>query len=391
VAGGRSFSGGPKHHCLFRTAPNTIMGSMDAPIQYARTADGVGIALWTLGTGEPLVYMAGSPWCHVELLQVPECVRWYESLAVNLMLVRYDVRGTGLSDREVDDYSLAAQILDLEAVVESLGLHRFALFAAANAGPVAIAYAASNPDRVSSLVLWCSWSKGAEIFSPRLDAWRGLLDHDWQLMTDTCAHLCLGWSEGEVGRMAAENLRESVTTDVMRATLDAVKDIDVSAMLPQVAAPTLVFSRPDISWLPAEAARNLASRIPNARLSTLHGESTAPYLGDTEAVINSLHQFLSSEDSATVTGPDADAPGGIITNANAGDLRSHAKAPPAGLTPRETQVLRLVASGKTNNEVAEELVLSIRTVERHIGNIYSKIGARGRADATVFALKQGVL
>ena len=73
---------------------------MDAPIQYARTADGVGIALWTLGTGEPLVYMAGSPWCHIELLQLPACVQWYERLAEDRMLVRYDVRGTGFSDRE---------------------------------------------------------------------------------------------------------------------------------------------------------------------------------------------------------------------------------------------------------------------------------------------------
>ena len=191
--------------------------------------------------------------------------------------------------------------------------------------------------------------------------------------------------------MAAENLRESTTPEVMRAALDAVRGLDVSAMLPNVKAPTLVFGRPDISWIPGEAARNLASRIPNARLLILDGESTAPYLGDTEAVITSLHQFLSSEASATVTGPDVEAPGGNIIKANADDLRGQDKAPPAGLTPRETQVLRLVASGRTNNEIAEELVLSIRTVERHIGNIYSKIGARGRADATVFALKQGVL
>ena len=77
---------------------------MDAPIQYARTADGVGTALWTLGTGEPLVYMAGSPWCHIELLQLPACVEWYERLAENRMLVRYDVRGTGFSDREAFDH-----------------------------------------------------------------------------------------------------------------------------------------------------------------------------------------------------------------------------------------------------------------------------------------------
>ena len=357
------------------------MFGMDASIRYARTTDGVGIALWTLGTGEPLVYMAGSPWCHVELLQLPACVQWYERLAEDRMLVRYDVRGTGLSDREVDEYSLAAHILDLEAVVESLGLQRFTLFAAADAGQVAIAYAAGNPDRISSLVLWCSWSKGSEILSPRLDAWRGLLDHDWQLMTDTCAHIALGWSEGEVGRLAAENLRESVTPEVMRAALDAASGLDVSALLPQIEAPTLVFSRPDISWIPAEAARNLASRIPNARLSIVDGESTAPYLGDTQAVIDSLHRFLNAEDPAVMPGPD------VVSN----ETRGRDKAPPAGLTARETEVLRMVAGGKTNNEVAEELVLSIRTVERHIGNIYSKIGARGRADATVFALTQGIL
>ena len=359
------------------------MCGMDAPIRYARTADGVGIALWTLGTGEPLVYMAGSPWCHVELLQVPECVRWYERLAETRMLVRYDVRGTGLSDREVDDHSLAAQILDLQAVVASLGLERFTLFAAANAGPVAIAYAASNPDRVSSLVLWCSWSKGVEIDSPGLDAWRGLLDQDWQLMTDTCANLALGWSEGDVGRLAAEHLRESVTPQVLKAGLEAVREVDVSASLPDVSSPTLVLSRPGISWIPAETARNLASRIPNAQLSILDGESTAPYLGDTEAVINVVDRFLTAEDHATPERRSVDA--------DDEHRQERANARPAGLTAREFEVLRLVASGKTNNEVAEELVLSIRTVERHIGNLYSKIGARGRADATVFALTQGIL
>ena len=134
------------------------MGTVEVPIQYTRTADDVSIALWTLGSGEPLVYMAGSPWCHVELLQVPECVRWYEQLAESRTLVRYDVRGTGHSDREVEDHSLDAQILDLEAVIEATRLETFPLFAAANAGPVAMAYAAANPERVSNLVLWCSWA-----------------------------------------------------------------------------------------------------------------------------------------------------------------------------------------------------------------------------------------
>ena len=190
---------------------------MERHVQYAKTADGVSMALWSLGKGEPLVYMTGGPWNHIELWEIPECRRWYGRLAQNRMLVRYDVRGTGLSDREVTDYSLDAQVLDLEAVVDQLGLDRFSLFGAANAGPVAIAYAVRHPKRLSRLVLWCAWAKGMHLTSPRLQVWLGLLDQDWQLMTDTCIHLALGWTEGDLGRLAAEYLRESVTPEVLRA------------------------------------------------------------------------------------------------------------------------------------------------------------------------------
>ena len=364
---------------------------MEVPIRYAQTADGVNIAFWTLGRGDPLVYMAGAPWCHVELLQVPECVRWYEQLAEDRLLVRYDVRGTGLSDREIEDHSLNAQLLDLEAVIEATALEKFGVFAAANAGPVAIAYAAANPERVSSLILWCAWAKGSEIRSPRIDAWRGLLDHDWQLMTDTCAHLALGWSEGEIGRRAAENLRDNITPGVMKAGLDAAVTFDVSATLQNVEAPTLVFSRPNISWIPAESARNLAAKIPDSRLSILDGESTAPYLGDAETVLASLQRFLDSDDQKSGKAQEVDVLTDAGTDTSAATPHHPAVTFPSGLTSREAQVLTMVASGRTNNEVADELVLSIRTVERHIGNIYSKIGARGRADATVFALTHGLV
>jgi len=361
---------------------------MEAPIRYAHTADGVNIAFWAFGRGEPLIYMAGAPWCHVELLQIPGCVRWYEHLAEDRTLVRYDVRGTGLSDREIEDHSLSAQLLDLEAVIRALGLENFSLFAAASAGPVAIAYAAENPERVSNLVLWCSWAKASEILSPRLAAWRGLLDQDWQLMTDTCAQIALGWSEGEVGRLAAENLRESVTPGVMRAGLDAAESFDVSGTLRNVKAPTLVFSRPNISWIPAESARRLAAGIPDSQLSILDGESTAPYLGDTATIIAAMQRFLDPDDQQS--GDDHEV--NLKTHSfGAGPLPRRDVKFPSGLTEREVQVLSMVAGGKTNIEVAEELVLSIRTVERHIGNIYAKIGARGRADATVFALTHGLV
>ena len=358
---------------------------MERRIQYASTADGVSIAFWTLGEGRPLVYMAGGPWNHIELWEVPECRRWYERLAPKRMLVRYDGRGTGLSERNVADRSLDALVLDVEAVVDRLGLDTFDLLGAADAGPVAIGYAARHPERVSCLVLWCAWAKTSDIRSPRIQAWLGLIDQDWELMTDTCAHLVLGWSGGEIGRHAAEWLRESVTREGAQAALAALGRFDVTPLLPQVKAPTLVLHRRGVPWFPVDIAKGLASRIPDARLTVLEGESTAPYLGDTEAVARAIDEFLGAKDEAIGLHPQREV------RLEPGTESQSARPNPDGLTEREVEVLSLIASGRTNNEIAEELVLSVRTVERHIGNIYGKISARGRADATAYALTRGLI
>ncbi len=162
------------------------MRIMERLTQYTRAADGVRIAYWTLGTGEPLVYLAGGPWNLIELWEVPQCRAWYERLAQNRMLVRYDVRGTGLSEREVSEFSLDAYVGDVEAVVSELGLTRFDLFAAGDAGPVAISYAIRHPGRVSRIVMWCAWAQGTNFeTSPRIQAWQGLIDQDWELMSET--------------------------------------------------------------------------------------------------------------------------------------------------------------------------------------------------------------
>ena len=143
---------------------------MEPRIRYATATDGVSIAFWTLGEGPPLVYMAGGPWSHIELWDIPECRRWYERLAQKRMLVRYDVRGTGWSERDVSDHSLDALVLDVDAVVNRLGLDRFVMFGAADAGPVAVAYAARHPEHISRLILWWSWARRPDIESPRMKA-----------------------------------------------------------------------------------------------------------------------------------------------------------------------------------------------------------------------------
>jgi DNA-binding NarL/FixJ family response regulator len=204
-------------------------------------------------------------------------------------------------------------------------------------------------------------------------------------MTDTCAHLALGWPAGEVGRHAAQRLRESVTPKAARAALAAMGTFDVTELLPRLKAPTLVLHRGDIPWLPVNIARELASRIPDARLMILEGESTAPYLDDTEATASAIDEFLGEVEEGRTAQREAGAP--ASKQDGSGSARGHSH----GLTEREVEVLRRLAGGQTNGEISEELFVSVRTVERHVANIYAKIGARGRANATAYALTHNLI
>jgi len=288
-------------------------GAMEPRIQYAQTADGVSIAFWTLGEGTPLVQMPMLPWSHIQLQwQNPGWRRWYERLAEKRKLVRYDGRGTGLSDRNVADCSLDAHMLDLQAVVERLGVQRFALVGSFTAAPVAIAYAARHPEAVSRLVLWCPWARQ----EARAQALRALRDTgDWELYTEAAAYAWFGWSAAEEAHRIAAYLRECTTLETARAIYNALAEFDVTAVLSQVRSPTLILQRRQVPALPSvEVARGLASRIPDARLAVLEGESAAPWVGDMEAVLAAFDEFL-GEGQEAVAGvePPAAAPGAPLT------------------------------------------------------------------------------
>ncbi|HLA19702.1 MAG TPA: alpha/beta hydrolase, partial [Dehalococcoidia bacterium] len=139
---------------------------MEPRIQYAQTEDGVSIAYWSLGEGMPTIILPNAPFSHVELeWQIPEYRRWYESYIERVNLTRYDNRGCGLSDRDVSDFSLEAHLRDLSAVVDQVSKEPVALIAPLLTGPVAIAYAARRPERVSHLALWCSFARGADYWA----------------------------------------------------------------------------------------------------------------------------------------------------------------------------------------------------------------------------------
>ena len=278
-------------------------------VRYATTSDGVSIAYATVGEGPPVVMLMPFPWTHLEgAWRLPEIRRWHEHFAEHAHLVLYDSRGTGLSDRVEGELSLDMLLLDLDAVVGHLGLERFALMTAPTSGPIAIAYAARHPERVTRLVLFCTFARGAESYLQQLDPLRGIADHDWDLYLETSAHVVIGWSEGEYAHRYADLLRQGATASVVKAYEDLLRTVDVTPLLSSVVAPTLVLHRRGLPQPPIDVARALAAHIPDARLVILEGSSPAPFIGDLESVVRPIEEFLGTRPTVAVSAPTNAAP-----------------------------------------------------------------------------------
>ena len=288
---------------------------MEPRIQYAKTSDGVSIAYWTLGAGMPLMHM---PWGGISNAQVewelPDFRSWYEHLASKWALIRYDPRGAGLSDRDVSEFSVESYLLDIDAVARGLSLDRFVLFAPLHTGPAAIAYAASKPERVSHLVLWCSWARSVDFYaSPEAQALVTLRDKDWDTYSQAVAHAFTGWSEGGAGSQLARLIRESFTQDELLTALSTgVGTADATALLPRVVSPTLVLNLRQFRLVGMNLAKGLASKISGARLVVLDGESAFPVGDVAEAAISAIDEFL-GEGEEPAAGAEPTAAGGMVT------------------------------------------------------------------------------
>jgi len=262
---------------------------MEERIQYARTKDGVSIAYSTAGEGLAVVQAPPIPFSQVQLGQaIPEDSQWWALSGSRR--VRYDARGTGLSDRDVTDFSLDTMVSDLEAVVDDLGLQRFALWGFITSGPIVIAYAARYPERVSHLILWSAWARTSDVLQEsQAKGLLALAQTDWELFTETAAHAFFGWSIGDLAHRAAVFMREGITPEATVAMIAALTDSDVTALLPEVRAPTVVFHSKEAPLPDISVARELASGIPNARFVVLEGTAAGSF---PEEADSALRQFL---------------------------------------------------------------------------------------------------
>lgn len=345
---------------------------MEQPVRYCITEDGVRIAYNVLGDGPPLFfvhYIYAFSHSHF----VPSYDGALRRIGRGRQFIRCDMRGTGLSQRDIPDLSPAAAILDMEAVVRDLGLSRFTLMGAAAGGLRAIEYAARHPDQVAALVLYEAFPRLQDAFPrPVLEAISQLCRADWQLATRTMADAGIRRLDESEGLRWAEMTQASTTGETMARLIDEALEHDVTQRLSSIQCPTLVcHSRNDPIW-PFAAAQRMADAIPDARMVHLDDAFGGAFV-QPDSAVEAIDSFL-------LEMQDAEPPPAPVAGPRGGKA----------LTPRETEILILIANGLTSKEISNKLSLSIRTVGRHITNIYDKIGARGRADATSYAHRRGL-
>lgn len=351
------------------------MHAEDQLIRYTER-DGTSIAWSAVGSGPPLVI--GGWWSsHLELdWRNAKFRRFVDQLAEHRTVIRYDRPGAGVSDRGASPpRSLEEELETLETLVDaSTGSQRISLFGASSGGGVASMFAARHPQRVERLVLYGSYARGADLAPPAARAaMLGLIEQHWGLGSRVLADLFLPDATAEERAEFVEFQRRSASREVALASLRAVYGFDSTGHLGDVLAPTLVLHRRDDRAIPFVLGRDVAQRIRNARFVALEGDDHFPWRGDADAVVRATLEFLGVPVDATER------------------ARAGATAASARLTEREREVLRRVAGGETDAEIAAHLLLSVHTVHRHIANIRTKLGVPSRTAAAAWALRHELI
>jgi class 3 adenylate cyclase len=288
---------------------------MEPRIQYTKTSDGVNIAYWTMGEGPPLLLTSPMNYTHVEReLRFERLRAWYERLARDWRVIRFDPRGWGMSDRRARGYDLMETCEDLDAVVKAAGAEAFPVVGFFAWGPTAIAYAATRPDRSSHLVLWGTdpmllWATESDSgwgSREQIRLVQTFNDRDWQLYTENIAALSLGWERATRAHEYAEFIRASVSQEFVLSWRENM-DNDASKYLSDVHCPTLILHARDNSMLGLDTVGRLASSLPGAQLRALEGRSIVPFGRLAEDTALAINEFAGG---ATPPGGPTSGPSG---------------------------------------------------------------------------------
>ena len=295
---------------------------MEPRIQYAKSDD-VSIAYRVVGDGPlDVVFVQGWVSPIEQLMELPSYVRFVERLASFSRLILFDKRGTGSSDRvSINELpTLEQRMDDVRAVMDAVGSERAALVGSSEGGPMSILFAATYPERTTALVLigtlakfgyqpleWIEkhWGegRGAALFAPSLA------------------------DDPEFTKFMARFERQGASPSAAAALMKMNQDIDVRQILPAIRTPTLVMHRAGDRVIPVDRGREIARLIPDARYLELEGEDHLPYVGDGDAIVDEVQEFLTGvrpdpePDRVLATILFTDIVGSTATTAEVGDRR----------------------------------------------------------------------
>lgn len=269
--------------------------------KYTRSGD-IHIAYQTVGEGPlDLVYVQG--WVsHVELAwEEPTLARFLRRLASFSRLIAFDKRGTGLSDRVTNDQlpTLEERMDDLRAVMDAVGSERAALCGVSEGGNLCALFAATYPERTTALVMCGAFAK--RIWSPdypwaptpeERELAYEMVESEWGSMMDLSHYVPSKINDEAFAQRLAKYFRHSASPGAAVALLRMNTEIDIRAILPTICVPTLVIHRTGDRDANVEGGRWLAARIAGARFTELPGEDHFPWVGDQDAILDEIQEFL---------------------------------------------------------------------------------------------------
>jgi pimeloyl-ACP methyl ester carboxylesterase/DNA-binding CsgD family transcriptional regulator len=355
---------------------------MEQRIAFVRSKDKTNIAYALSGDGPPVV-RAGTWLTHVHHdWESPIWSHWLRFMSERNTLVRYDPRGCGLSQSEVASISFNDWVDDLEAVVDRLELKSFPLFGMSQGAAVAVEYAIRHPERVSQLIL----------YAPLVTGWRGrdnTIAHAWNSMEQLVlsgwgetnmafpsmfAHLFLPDAAPETKHWYAELQRKSASKEVASRFMNVLADIKMFAKLKQLSVPTVVVQIARDQVIDPKSVIGIAGEIPGSQFVSID---------------SSNHILLEDE-------PGWQEFKSIFTRyVPGGSARTSLQATTdpqllEQLSKREQEILGAIAKGLNNQQIADGLFISEKTVRNHITNIFDKLGVSSRAQAIVLAKDSGL-
>jgi class 3 adenylate cyclase/pimeloyl-ACP methyl ester carboxylesterase len=279
----------------------------EGEVRYCTTSDGVRIAYSIEGDGPPLLVCPFFVESFSLIERIPPPAAFWQRFRQRVRVIRFDPRGIGLSERNIDTIDAGKLCLDMEAVVKASGVPRVALWVSQAAGPYGLRFAATRKRVVSRLIVVGTYERPTQIFTEDATrAYGALWKDNPEIAARTLADLSNRDTDPGIGQAFARVYMESVSSKMASMIFEAslAPDWDAGPFLGKITVPTLVMHRRGDNVYPYAIGQAIAAAIKGARFLPLEGDFADYHLGDSESIIRAAISFLEEDTVREKPAPD---------------------------------------------------------------------------------------